>query len=88
MKVFALLQSLMCFPGIKNLEYPTCKTCAYFIKHDDFEFASSFDLGKCMLFGEKNVVSGEIKYDYADAARKFNSSCGIVGKYYNEAKTD
>jgi hypothetical protein len=42
------------------------------------------DLGKCKLFGEKNLVSGIITYDYASVCRISENRCGINGKHYEE----
>ena len=67
---------------IKNIEYPLCKNCKYFSKGP----ATYDTLGKCMKFGEKNIVSGEITYEYADMVRSYINKCGIEGKYYEKRK--
>ena len=61
-------------PQIKNMNYPVCKDCVYFIPDKSITFS------KCSFFGEKNVITGDIKYDFADLSRMYK--CGESGKYY------
>jgi hypothetical protein len=35
------------------------------------------------MFGETNLITGEIEYDYASMCRHDNTKCGIDGKYFN-----
>ena len=35
-------------------------------------------------FGEKNIITNEIKYDYVDLCRQSESQCGKEGKYFEE----
>jgi hypothetical protein len=42
-------------------------------------------MSKCSQFGNKDAVSGEIKYDYADLSRTYENKCGLEGKYFNES---
>lgn len=63
---------------IKNLGVPKCITCKNYIP-----YAVDLDsFAKCKKFGETNLVSGEIYYDYADSCRQSESKCGTNGKYY------
>jgi hypothetical protein len=41
-------------------------------------------LGKCNLFGEINIISGEVEYDYASLVRMSESKCGNKGKYFQD----
>ena len=43
-----------------------------------------YKYGKCLSFGEKNVVSGEVSYEYAELCRNNESKCGIKGKYFKD----
>ena len=36
----------------------------------------------------KNVVTGKIKYEYADLCRRDNQSCGLQGKHFQNYRTD
>lgn len=42
--------------------------------------SSSFS--RCSQFGNKDVVTGEVVYQYADVSRR--DECGPEGKYFNE----
>lgn len=73
---------------IKNFSLPTCKDCVYYRPHE--EKSDPFKLGdqdKCLKYGEKNVVTGEINYQYADIVRKQDSQCGITGKNFIQKKS-
>ena len=63
---------------IKNININPCKNCIYF-KQD-----SKLDLSKCEKFGKKDIINNKITYDYADMCRKYESKCGIEGKYFEE----
>jgi len=63
-------------PQIKNIHYPACKDCIYFIPDKSIMFS------KCSFFGEKNIITGEIKYDFADLSRDNEKKCGVNGTYY------
>lgn len=67
---------------IKNINLPSCRNCIYYqTKNLNPEFSS---LNKCEKFGEKDIVNGMIKYDYANSCRENESKCGKEGKYYIE----
>ena len=67
---------------IKNINLPSCKNCIYYqTKNLNPDFSS---LNKCEKFGEKDIVNGMIKYDYANSCREKESKCGKEGKYYIE----
>jgi hypothetical protein len=70
---------------IKNGNIPSCKNCIYFRPewYSD-EFSGSF--AKCEKFGEKNIISGEINYEYADLCRKDESKCGHEATYFEKEK--
>lgn len=72
---------------IKNFRLPTCRECVYYkpgSKEEDPFKISNWD--KCMKYGEKNVVTGEINYQYADFVRKQESQCGLSGKHFLQKK--
>jgi hypothetical protein len=41
-------------------------------------------MGKCTKFGEKNIISGSIKYLFAQEIRADEDLCGKRGIYYSE----
>lgn len=69
---------MLLIPKIKNMEYPVCKDCKHFIQKEDIT------LSRCSFFGEKDVITGEIKYNYADISRFNENLCGINGTYYKK----
>lgn len=68
---------------IKNIDIPSCKNCIHF-EPSRYNIDS---LSSCNKFGEKNIITDEIKNDFADTCRKTEEKCGFVGKYF-EKETD
>ena len=70
---------------IKNMEFPSCKNCIYykpsFLNND---FTSTFN--KCDKFGEKNIITDEVTYNFADFCRNDETKCGKEGKYFEKEK--
>jgi Pyruvate/2-oxoacid:ferredoxin oxidoreductase delta subunit len=89
MKLFILLFFFHNFitssPIIKNTNFPSCKNCIYYKPsiHSN-EFTSS--LSKCEKFGSKDIVTGEITYDYANSCRNDELLCGKKGNYFEIEK--
>jgi hypothetical protein len=68
---------------IKNFHIPSCKNCKFFkpsFTNSDF----TSNLNKCEKFGEKNIITDEITYKYADSCRSDDSKCGNEGIYFEE----
>jgi hypothetical protein len=65
-------------PIINNIDKVICKQCAYFREHRGRS-------GLCTKFGEKNVITGEISYEYAYVSRANADLCRVRGLYYIEA---
>ena len=63
---------------IKNIDIPSCKNCIYFKPYGYIPDS----LSRCNKFGEKNIVTDEIKYDFADYCRNDEKKCGIEGRYF------
>lgn len=62
---------------IRNMNKKACKNCIYFTPG----FLSS-GLEKCEKFGNKNIITNEITYDYADSCRNDENKCGEYAKYF------
>lgn len=80
-----MIINTMKFTGkiIRNLEFPSCKNCIHYrTRITDSDFTSPFN--KCDLFGEKNIVTDKITYNFADACRLSESKCGKEGKYFEK----
>ena len=88
MKLLYLFLSLLQVSSekiIKNINIPSCRNC---IHYKPFQYNSDFTSrsSKCEKFGEKDIITNEITYDYADSCRKDSSKCGNEGKYFEEEK--
>jgi hypothetical protein len=42
-------------------------------------------LSKCSQFGNKDLITGEITYEYADLSRMADDKCGLEGRNYYES---
>ncbi len=78
---------------IQNKTFPACIDCKHFIRYNlttsDSNTEIIYDdnddeLGKCQLFGHKNIITGKITYKYATTCRITNSICGPRGIYFSE----
>ena len=73
---------------IKNTKSPICSTCLHFIKHvNNYPYDPISDdkqYGRCKKFGEINLITGEIDYDFAKNSRSDNNKCGNFGSEYTE----
>jgi hypothetical protein len=70
---------------IKNFNIPACKNCIYYKPNTLYGgFTSPFN--KCTKFGEKDIITGKITYNYADDCRNDEAKCGKEGKYFEEEK--
>jgi len=68
---------------IRNINIPACRNCIHYTPAIYSRgFTSSFS--RCEKFGEKDIVTDEIKYDFADSCRKDESKCGKDGKGFVE----
>jgi hypothetical protein len=68
---------------IKNVDLPSCKKCIRYLPsvyHLDF----GSNMNRCSKFGEKNMISDEIKYDFVESCRKDEKKCGEKGEYFEE----
>ena len=67
------MQSFVTFrPGKKIDSVKTCKTCKFYEPTRE----------RCKLFGNMNVVTGEIEYNFAAAERREQGECGPEAKYW------
>ena len=62
-------------PKIRNANMPSCSQCIHF-QPDPAGFA------KCKYFGERNIVTNRITFDYADHCRTQEDKCGKEGKFF------
>lgn len=68
---------------IQNVEFPSCKDCVHYkpkpysrILHDNSTYA------RCSLFGNKDVISGKVSFEYASVCRSSEVKCSINGNHF------
>lgn len=62
-----------------------CRTCKHFVPNTTVsktEKDLQIAYGKCALFGEQNLVTGEVIYTSAAICRSYDLYCGREGKLY------
>ena len=59
---------------IHNAQHPACVDCIYFSPEKN----QPLTLGQCTKHGSKNLITGEIFYDYATVNRH-GGICGVDG---------
>ena len=81
--LFFLISMVQCKQIIRNANIPSCKNCIYFNPnyiHNDF----TSSLTRCTKFGNKDILTDEITYDFADSCRNDETKCGNEGKYFEQ----
>ena len=72
---------------IRNMNVPSCVDCVFFDRYNSQDKwcvdEKIVRLSKCKKFGVKNVVSGEIQYDYAYKCRNDNEMCKLNGVFFS-----
>jgi hypothetical protein len=71
-----------CEKIIKNINIPACRNCIHYKPNPLFQYISSHS--KCDNFGEKDIITDEINYDYVDSCRRDETKCGNEGKHFLE----
>ena len=72
---------------IRNRLLPICSNCVHFIEYTNnypYDEIPSNIYGKCKHFGEIDIVTGKIVYDYAQNCRTDIKKCSLNGTYYQE----
>lgn len=71
---------------IRNKELPVCLNCLHFIQHENNypydPLPNDKTHGRCKKFGEVNIITGLIEYDFAKHCRDDNLKCGKTGSEY------
>jgi len=70
---------------IKYWVSPSCVSCIHFLSYYPNEHIS---MGRCKLFGKKDLVTGRIHYEYASVCRENNKMCMSDGFYYKKNPDD
>ena len=67
---------------IQNGNVPVCRNCIHYLPPEYGPFSSMN--GRCNLFGEKDIVTGEIEYHTARESRRHETKCGERGVFFQE----
>ncbi len=71
---------------IRNQKLPICSNCIHFIEHKNnypYDLVPSDKLyGRCNHFGEIDVITGIVEYDFATLCRDNINKCGKYGSHY------
>ena len=65
---------------IKDADAPFCANCKFYKPSSYSEFYS--DTAKCVKFGNKDIYTGDIHYDYVSECRLNKGKCGLEGKFF------
>jgi hypothetical protein len=80
-------------PLIKNLNKPFCINCTHFLKYKSqypqgemYENDRDVVFSTCKMFGNSDLVTGEIKLVLCTKSRSDMFMCGEFGKYFEPKK--
>lgn len=77
-------------PLLRNSKLPICSNCIHFLEDkNNYPYdgiPNDYSYGKCKQFGEINVVTGEINYDFVKICRQDITKCGLNGALYENKK--
>jgi hypothetical protein len=77
---------------IKNKELPICLNCFHFIEHINNysydELPSDKLNGRFKKFGQVDLVTGLIEYDFVKNCRNDTKKCGELGYEYKDKMKD
>lgn len=65
---------------IINSGLPECRNCKHFAPHNSEEH--KYSLATCLLYGQKNIISGKITFEFASHVRNRDSQCSREGINY------
>jgi hypothetical protein len=69
---------------IKHFSAPACISCRFF--RINAQAPKDLSLGLCSLFKRKDIITGEIRNEYAGTMRISDTDCGVKGKRYELVK--
>uniref|UniRef100_A0A6C0JE98 Uncharacterized protein n=1 Tax=viral metagenome TaxID=1070528 RepID=A0A6C0JE98_9ZZZZ len=75
-RITVFLTILIAANSTRLTQKKLCVNCKHFIQ----------DKRKCAIFGETDLITGKIDYEYASYCRKHEGNCGDKAIYYEENK--
>ena len=76
---FNLTNALSKVPNkyIINNALPECCNCKHFMPHNSEEH--KYSLATCLLYGQKDIISGKIRFEFASHVRNSKEQCSKEG---------
>ena len=76
---FNLTNSLSKKPNkyIINSALPECRNCKHFMPHNSEQH--KYSLATCLLYGQKDIISGKITFEFAQHVRNRDGQCSREG---------
>lgn len=72
---------------IRNKALPACFDCLHFIEYCPYDsIPSDKQYSKCKKFGEMDLITGVIEYDFVKYCRDDINKCGKLGSEYIDRK--
>jgi len=86
--LYSLISFIFKDPNIINGNLPTCSRCIHYRGDllSNIPLPVNNHLGRCSKYGEKDIITGKIKYHYADYIRNDENKCGIDGRMFEPRK--
>jgi hypothetical protein len=72
---------------IKDYDLPVCVTCEHFIPDIGHKTDFKNIVGRCKLFGVKDIVTGIVDHHFAISCRANSELCGKNATYYYQSIT-
>lgn len=66
--------------NIINHGLPKCRNCKYFAPHDSE--IHKYSLATCLLYGQKDIISGKTRFEFAQHVRNRDGQCSREGLNY------
>ena len=70
------------------MKFPICTNCVHFLEHKNYypydSPPDSKEYGQCKLFGQIDLITGVIEYDYAKFCRSDATKCGKNATKFEE----
>lgn len=72
-------------PLVQNMDKVVCANCKFYenmITYFDVEHGDHRHVGRCVRFGERSYIIGDIEYKLASIRRQDSNLCTVKGLYY------
>jgi hypothetical protein len=67
---------------VKDTYPPSCKECVHYKPYPYLTEEYASKLGRCKKFGYKDILTGDIVFNYADLTRLNQNQCSTNGTHF------